>query len=149
VSYRISQRRLRVALLIVIALLALPGVAVAASGPKLLKPAKNAVIAVGSQPTFTVRDRSQAAREHHVWLTIASVKKVKHGELQDDPKHGQFAQMKRKQGGKYAYTPKHYTFPDYYLQRPGKYYWQTYHIDCATNARSCHILSKIRSFTVR
>jgi hypothetical protein len=149
VSFPSPQRRPQLALLVLAALLAVPGSAAAASGPKLLAPAKNAVIPVNTQPTFVVRDRSSAARKYHIFLTISSVKKVKHGELQQDRKHGNFSSMKRKKGGKHTYKPILYTFPDYFLQRPGRYWWQTYHIDCVAGARSCHVLSKIRSFTVK
>jgi hypothetical protein len=149
VSYRFPRRRLQVALFALVALLAVPGLASAAAGPKLLKPSKNAVIPRNTQPTFSVRDHSSAARKYKVWIIVSSAKKVSHGELKHDSAHGDFSSMKRNSGGRYTYTPALYTFPDYYLQRPGRYWWQSFHIDCSSRARNCHILSKIRSFTVQ
>lgn len=134
---------------VAVALLAVPALASAASGPTLLSPNKGAVVPVNTAPTFTVRDRSSQARKYKVWITVSSVKKVKRGELQKDSEHGYFSDMRRKKNGKYAVTPKLYSFPDYFLARPGKYWWQAHHIDCGAKQKSCSIVSKIRSFTVQ
>jgi hypothetical protein len=145
-----ARRTLAAIVAVVLVLVAIPAVAASAVGPTLLKPRKNAVVARNTQPTFSVHDLSSNARKYKVWITIASKKRVKKGELQmDRGPSGTFSSMRRRAGGRYTYKPRLYTFPTYFLQRPGRYWWQTYHIDCSVRAPSCHILSRIRSFVVR
>ena len=127
-----------------VALLA-PSAASAAS-PVSISPKARAVLALGSRPVFKVRDTSAAARRYPLYITISTSKKLKrNGDLKRTT-IGNFASMKRR-GTLFRYKAEDYTFPDWYMARPGKYYWQAYRIDCAA-ARSCHVHTKVRSFTV-
>jgi len=126
-----------------------PGAAGAAS-PKQLAPKRGAVLAVGSQPVFKVRDRSAAAKKYSVFITISTSKKrKKNGDLMKRPGSiGTFRQMKRR-GSTFRYQAEKYTFPTWFMVRPGTYYWQAYRIDCSGGNSSCHIHTKIRSFKVQ
>jgi hypothetical protein len=148
---RSPRRLVAAAVTLALALLAVPAAAVAATGPTLLSPGANAVIARATRPTFVVRDRSLEARRYKVWITISSTKRVRRGELQiDRSSTGVFSSMRRRRGGRYTFKPTLYSFPTYFLQRPGRYWWQAHHIDCAVrSAPRCHIVSRLRSFTVR
>jgi hypothetical protein len=127
--------------------LVMPTVADAAR-PKQVSPKPGKALAVGSQPTFKVRDGSAAARQYTVYITISTTKKRKaNGDLKRTSV-GTFASMKRK-GSIHRYKAPFYTFPTWYMQAPDTYYWQAYRIDCSTGNKSCHVHSKIRSFKVR
>ena len=132
-------------------LAALAPSAFAVTGPRPLAPKQGKVISSGAFLTYKVKDTSSAARRHHVWLTVASRKRTKHGVLQNSPKNqpGDFAQMKRRKHGIYTYTPPKYTFPGWYLVTPHVYYWQAFHIDCGTSRNTCDIAGGIRHFRVR
>lgn len=124
-----------------------PGAA-GAAGPAQVAPKRGAVVAVGSQPTFKVRDASSAARKYGVFITISTTKRRKaNGDLKTTD-IGTFARMKRR-GSRYSFKPKNYTFPTWFMARPGTYYWQAYRIDCSGGNSSCHVPSKIRSFKVQ
>ena len=140
-----------IALAAALLLAALVPSAHAASGPRPLSPKQGKVISSGAFLTFKVKDTSAAAREHHVWLTVANRKRTKHGVLQTSAKNkpGDFAQMKRRKHGVYTYTPPKYNFPGWYLVTPHVYYWQAFHIDCSTTASTCDIAGGIRHFRVK
>jgi hypothetical protein len=143
------RRALAATLVLVAALLAVPATAGAVTRPALLKPAKNAVVARGTRPTFVVRDRSSAARQYPLYIRISARKRVtRSGELRPT-KIGTFSNMKRHAGGRHTFLPTLYTFPTYFLQRPGRYWWQVRRIQCGVTPGRCLVFSKIRSFVVR
>jgi hypothetical protein len=120
--------------------------AAASAAPKLVGPKAGAVLALGSEPTFKVRDGSQAARQYRVYITIGTSKKTnKVGDLKRT-KIGTFTSGKRR-GNLHTYKTEDYSFPEWFMNRPGKYYWQAFHIDC--RVKGCHVHSKIRSFRVQ
>jgi hypothetical protein len=142
-------RRALAAAVVLVALLAVPATAGAGTRPALLKPAKNAVVARGTQPTFVARDRSSAARQYPLYIRISATKRVtKVGELRPT-KIGTFSNMKRHAGGRHTFLPTLYTFPTYFLQRPGRYWWQVRRIQCGVTPGRCLVFSKIHSFVVR
>lgn len=142
--HHVLVRRLLILALTSALLLAVPAVADAA--PQLLKPKAGAVLALGSEPAFKVRDTSQAARKYKVYITIGTSKKTtKNGDLKRT-EIGTFTSTTRKRNT-YTYVPEDYSFPTWFMNRPGKYYWQAFHIDCAV--KGCHVHSKIRSFRVK
>jgi hypothetical protein len=105
------------------------------------------VLALGSQPTFKVRDGSRNARKYKVFMTISTSKARSKGtgDLKQT-KVGTFTSMKRK-GKTHSYKAPKYTFPTWYMVAPGKYYWQAYRIDC--RVKGCHVHSRVSSFIVR
>jgi hypothetical protein len=115
-------------------------------------PKRGAVLALGSQPTFKVRDGSRNARRYKIFMTISTSKarSKRTGDLKQAKVDGQtvgtFTSMKRR-GKTHSYTAQKYSFPTWYMNRPGKYYWQAFRIDC--RVRGCHIHSKVSSFIVR
>ncbi len=140
----LTSRRLLIAVLALTLSLAVP--AVASAAPKLLQPKAGGVLALGSEPTFKVRDTSQAARKYKVYITIGTSKKrTKNGDL-ERTEIGTFTSTTRSRAT-YKYVPEDYSFPTWFMNRAGKYYWQAFHIDCAV--KGCHVHSKIRSFRVR
>ena len=121
--------------------------AVGASAPRQTAPKARAVLALGSQTTFKVRDTTSAGRRYGVWITVSTSKRRKaNGDLKQTS-IGSFRRMKRK-GTTYRYKTEDYSFPTWFMAREGTYYWQAYRIDCAA-VKSCHVHSKIRSFKVR
>jgi hypothetical protein len=120
--------------------------------PRLGSPAAGRAFAVGARPAFTATDNGDAFNGH-VWLTIATSRRVdRYGQLKDYTDGGVFSAMRRKRGRHYTFTPPRYTFPGWFLATPGTYYWQAYHINCSipNSSRSgCHVYSRIRSFKVR
>ncbi len=141
----LSPRSLALPVLALTLLLAVPASASAAA-PKLLKPKAGAALAVGSEPTFKVRDGSAAAKKYKIYITIGtSRKRTKNGDLKRTS-IGTFTSTKRK-GNVFSYTPEDYSFDTWFMNRPGTYYWQAFHIDCAV--KGCHVHSKIRSFEVQ
>ena len=104
------------------------------------------MLALGSEPTFKVRDTSQAAKQYRLYITISTSKKTKkNGDLKQT-KVGTFTSTTRKRNT-FTYKAPDYSFPEWFMNRAGKYYWQAYHIDC--NVKGCHVHSKIRSFRVQ
>jgi hypothetical protein len=71
----------------------------------------------------------------------------RYGELKRSNDVGTFARMNRRGANGFVYRTPSYSFDTWFMNRPGKYYWQAFHIDC--QVRGCHVLSRIRSFTVR
>jgi hypothetical protein len=121
------------------------------TGPRNVAPKNHAKFAAGSKAHFRVRDHTVAARQHHVWLTISPVRRIRHGELKWNFKGpGYFAQMKRHKHGLYTWTSPSSPSPTWFMNRPGKYYWQAHHIKCGLHTpRNCDIVGRIRSFKVR
>ena len=118
-----------------------------AAAPAQISPRSGATLELGSQPVFKVRDATAAARRHKLFVTISTSKRRKrNGDLRRTDV-GTFAQMKRR-GTTWRYKPPDYSFDEWFMARPGKYYWQAYRIDCSTGNSSCHVHTRIRSFTV-
>ena len=139
-------RRLLVTTTLAVAVLA-PGAAGAAS-PTQISPRSGALLALGSQPSFKVRDGSAAARRYGVFIRISTSKRRRaNGDLRSTS-IGTFAKMRRR-ASVFSYTPKDYSFPTWFMARAGTYYWQAYRIDCSTGNSSCHVHTRIRSFRVR
>lgn len=123
----------------------------AASGPRPLSPKQGKVVSSGAFLTFKVKDTSAAARKYHVWLTIANRKRTKHGVLQGSAngKPGNFAKMKRRKHGVYTWTTPNFDFTGWFMVTPDVYYWQAFHIDCGTVAKTCDVAGAIRHFRVK
>lgn len=127
-------------------ILAASPAAAGAAAPKLLTPKAGAKVAIGSRPSFKVRDASAAAQKYKIFITISTTRKTKkNGDLKQT-NVGTFTGTTRKKAV-FTYKPPQYTFPTWYLARAGTYYWQAYRIDCAV--QGCHVHSKIRSFKVQ
>lgn len=147
-----SRRLLSVVLTSCLALLLLGASTAAAAGPRIVGPKRGAVLALGSQPTFKVRDGSRNARRYKIFMTISTSKarSRRDGDLKQPKIGGQtvgtFTSMKRS-GATHSYTAERYVFPTWYMNRPGKYYWQAFRIDC--RVKGCHIHSKVSSFIVQ
>lgn len=146
----IRARRSVLALVAVLvaSMLSLAVAQAAQARPQLLAPGNGKVLARGSTPTFKLRDTDPNARRYSIFMVVSPSKRTnRYGELKRNPDIGTFARMTRK--GKYGFTYKtpSYSFDTWFMNRPGKYYWQAFHIDC--QVRGCHVLSRIRSFTVR
>jgi hypothetical protein len=148
-----ARRRNLLALLTACLALLLIGVSsAAAAGPRIVSPKRGAVLALGSQPTFKVRDGSRNARRYKIFMRISASKtrSRKTGDLKETKIGGEpigfFSSMTR-HGSTHSFTPPPYSFPSWFMARPGKYYWQAYRIDC--RVRGCHIHSKVSSFIVR
>lgn len=146
---RTRARRPVLALLamLVTGMLLLASAQAATAAPQMLAPGNGKQLAVGSQPTFKIRDTSGNARRYGIFMTISRSKKLdKDGDLVQSKDGSTFSRMGRK--GKYGFTYKlpKYSFPTWIMQAPGKYYWQAYHIDCTV--KGCHVHSKVRSFKV-
>lgn len=118
-----------------------------AAAPAQISPRSGATLALGSQPVFKVRDATAAARRYKLYVTISTSKRRKRNGDLKRTSIGTFAGMKRR-GTTWRYKPPDYSFDEWFMARPGKYYWQAYRIDCSTGNTSCHVHTKIRSFTV-
>ena len=147
-----TRRLLSVLMASCLAVLLMGASTAAAAGPAIVAPKRGAVLALGSQPTFKVRDGSRNARRYKIFMTISTSKarSKRTGDLKQAKVDGQtvgtFTSMKRR-GKTHSYTAQKYSFPTWYMNRPGKYYWQAFRIDC--RVRGCHIHSKVSSFIVR
>jgi hypothetical protein len=127
--------------------LLIPGVAAGAS-PAQIAPKRGSALALGSQPTFKVRDTSAAARKYNVFVTVSTSKTPsRSGDLRKT-QIGTFAEMHRR-GSTYSYKTPVYNFPTWFMVRAGTYYWQAFRIDCRVAPHGCHVHSKIRSFKVQ
>ncbi|MGI8750573.1 MAG: hypothetical protein ACR2J6_08515 [Thermoleophilaceae bacterium] len=146
-----TRRLLSVVMASCLALLLLGASSASAAGPRIVAPKRGAVLALGSQPTFKVRDGSRNARKYKIFMRISTSKaRSKYGDLKQARVGGQtigtFTSMKRRRTT-HSYKAEKYSFPTWYMNRPGKYYWQAFRIDC--RVRGCHIHSKVSSFIVR
>ncbi len=104
------------------------------------------MLALGSEPTFKVRDTSAAAKQYRLYITISTSKKTKkNGDLKQT-KVGTFTSTTRKRNT-FTYKVEDYSFPTWFMNRADTYYWQAFHIDCAV--KGYHVHSKIRSFQVQ
>lgn len=119
-----------------------------AARPAQISPRGGALLALGSQPLFKVRDGTAAARRYDVFLTISTSKRRKRNGDLKRTSIGTFASMRRR-GTVFRYRPPDYSFPTWFMARAGTYYWQAYRIDCSTGNSSCHVHTRIRSFRVR
>lgn len=144
-------RRAR-ALLIVLATLIATVAAVspataAVVAPQLLSPKAGAVLPVGTQATFKIKDLGQPYRGN-VWIGVSSTKKKdRYGRLKDTSPNGTYSAMKPGRHRRWSFLTPSYVFPDWFMNRPGKYYWQAGHIQCGNNG--CYVVSKVRSFVVQ
>lgn len=123
------------------------GVAVAAAATFVhaRRPHNHAHYAVGARPHFSVKALG-VNRSFHVFGTVASKRRVRHGILRTT-RVGDFFSFHRHRHGRFTYTPPNYTFPSWYMQKPGRYYWQAKFYDVHCPSYGCH--TRIRTFVVR
>jgi hypothetical protein len=125
----------------------------ATHGVRSLAPKDDAVVPLGTTPTFKVRVKGKGV----VYFRICQSKK-RDNEGQacskdpDDIDRGKKG-AKTRRGRLYTFTPEKFTFPEYYLNRPGTYYWQAYRIFCiripGRRALDCIQEGPIRKFQVQ
>lgn len=135
---------------LVAALAAVPATAGAAGvvKPQLLSPKRGAVLAVGTQPTFKVKDLGRPYGGS-VYISIATSRHVdRRGRLVDTGDGGTFSKMVRKKNNRWTYTPPNYTFDTWFMNKPGTYYWQASHTDPQCRVIGCTVLSRVRTFKV-
>lgn len=144
--------RLRMGALVALALscvLALGGVALAASrGPILKSPRQGQRVHAGHIRLVVYAPGAAAAVHHDVFLELSTKRLVKHGTLlsPNTCTSCDFVTMKRwaHHRGYWIYTAP-FNFPGYWAVTPGKYYWQIhYYLDRSP----WEVLSAIHAFRV-
>lgn len=129
------------------ALAIVPATATAARGaarPQLLTPKSGAAVALGSQPTFKVKDLGRPYADA-VYLTVArSKRKDQFGRLSDYDHGGTMTKMVAGARKRWTYVPPRYTFAEWFTNKAGTWYWQAYHV----TGTGDYAFSKLGRFTV-
>lgn len=141
-----APRRLRAAAVALVAALALPSAALAATlhGITPTSPAAGATVPKGKAVTFKGRVRGKGPVFIHVCKSARRSRKE--GVICFSEAIGKAT----KKGGTFTYRQKAFAFDAYWLNRRGTYYWQAYRIACeGGNTKDCRQEGPVVKLRVR